>query len=239
MVTHSEPQRDTSSHAQTLSRGIVAIEILAASPHPLSIDELAAELGVHRSVAYRILRTLEDHGIVQRSESGLLALGPRLATLARGVYRDLQTAALPELTAITQDLGMTAFIAVLDRAECITLTSVEPQQTHATVAQRPGTKHSLAVGAPGLAIQSILGADATARLTDARSPAELQEIRTRGYATSHNEVIAGLHSVAVPLSIPAHSPGALAVVYVATTHDDQEIGTRLAASVPRIINALR
>lgn len=43
--------------SQTLSRGIRALEILAAADRPLSIAELAEALGVHRSIAYRILRT--------------------------------------------------------------------------------------------------------------------------------------------------------------------------------------
>ncbi len=49
------------SPSQTLSRGIRALEILAAAQAPLTIAELADAMGVHRSVAYRILRTLEDH----------------------------------------------------------------------------------------------------------------------------------------------------------------------------------
>ena len=52
------------SPSQTLSRGIRALEILAAAPGPLTIAELADAMGVHRSVAYRILRTLEDHSLL-------------------------------------------------------------------------------------------------------------------------------------------------------------------------------
>ena len=46
------------SPSQTLSRGIRALEIMAAASAPLTIAELADAMGVHRSVAYRILRTL-------------------------------------------------------------------------------------------------------------------------------------------------------------------------------------
>lgn len=47
--------------SQTLSRGIRLLELIAASERDPTIDELAARLDVHRSVAYRLLRTLEDH----------------------------------------------------------------------------------------------------------------------------------------------------------------------------------
>ena len=142
--------------SQTLSRGIRILEILADARGPLSIDELAAELGVHRSIAYRLLRTLEDHGLVARDASGLVALGARMATLAAGVAHDLQAEALPELTVVANELGMTCFLAVLDGEECITLVSVEPRHAAASVAQRPGARHSVMVGAPGKAILAQL-----------------------------------------------------------------------------------
>src|SRR5690625_4937723 len=126
--------------SQTLSRGIRVLEILSDAGGPLSIDETASRLGVHRSNAYRLVRTLEDHGLVGRDPHGGLVLGARLAALAAGVDRDLQAEALPELTAAANELGMTCFVTVLDREECVTLTSVEPRHAVAAVAQRPGTR---------------------------------------------------------------------------------------------------
>src|SRR5690554_3581975 len=146
-------------HSQTLSRGIRVLETLAEASGPMMIADVATTLGVHRSIAYRIVRTLEDHGLVARDTSGALSLGPRMAALARGVARDLQAAALPELTAVANELGMTAFLSVLDHQEVVTLASIEPRHAQATVARRPGTRHPLAFGAPGIAIQSALTAD--------------------------------------------------------------------------------
>ena len=65
---------------------------------------------MHRSVAYRLLRTLEDHGLVTRDAAGRIQLGARMAALAAGVAHDLQAEALPELTAVANDLGMTCFL---------------------------------------------------------------------------------------------------------------------------------
>ena len=79
--------------SQTLSRGIRMLELLAEASGPRTIAQLAEELGVHRSIAYRILRTLEDHRLVNRDESGRVQSAPGLAVLARGVQRDLQSAA--------------------------------------------------------------------------------------------------------------------------------------------------
>lgn len=237
MTTTKAPAAQSQTpHSQTLSRGIRALEILAEAREPLTIAQLAAELGLHRSIAYRILRTLEDHRLVLRDDRGLLQLGPRMAALARGVQRDLQAAVLPELTAAARDLGMTTFLVVLDQAECVTLASVEPPPGPATIAQRPGTRHSIMVGAPGIAIQGTLTDAEWAACADGepRRPEATTAVR-RGYATSRNEVVRGLSSVAVPLRLPGHPPAALAVVYVASgASDPGAIADRLGAAVTRL-----
>lgn len=136
--------------SQTLSRGIRALEILAAAERPpLSIAELTEALGVHRSVAYRILRTLEDHSLLVRDDSGRVQPGPGLSVLARGVSRNLQSAALPELTQLANTLHMTAFVAVWDHQECINLVTVEPRHSGAALAQHPATATPSATGLPG------------------------------------------------------------------------------------------
>ena len=230
----------TTTHSQTLSRGIRVLELLAEAPGPLTIAELSSALNVHRSIAYRMLRTLEDHGLVVRDAAGRIRLGPRLAALARNVSHDLQAAALPELTVVANELSMTAFVAVLDHRECVTLVSVEPRSAHATVAQRPGTRHPLAVGAPGIAIQSRLTDAQWAALGGVESMrAEAVEARVRGFATSHDEVIPGLSSIAVSLVVPGEAPAALAVVYIASAHLADEIGARLSAAAAAIASELR
>ena len=63
----------TGPASQTLSRGIRILEVLADAREPLMIDQVADRLGVHRSIAYRLLRTLEDHGLVTRDAGGRVA----------------------------------------------------------------------------------------------------------------------------------------------------------------------
>lgn len=206
--------------SQTLSRGLTALEVLAAAEKPLTIAELSARLQLHRSITYRIVRTLEDHRLVVRNAGGELELGPRLAGLARNVARDLQSAALPELTTLSNELGMTAFIATLDgdTGEAVTLVSVEPRHADAVVAQRPGNRHPVDQGAPGRAITRLL--------TGEPAPAP--------YETSHDEVIPGLSSVAVPFAVPGHQPAAIAVVYLTGPTDVSAIGRRLGQAARAI-----
>lgn len=236
-----KPQETTAtvSPSQTLSRGIQALEILAAAERPLTIAELAVALGVHRSVAYRILRTLEDHSLLVRDDAGRVQPGPGLAVLARGVSRDLQTAALPELTQLANTLNMTAFVAVWDHQDCVTLVTVEPRHSAATLAQHPGTRHPVNTGAPGIAIQSTMSEDEWAtRAPGLPYRAEAAEARRLGYAASHDEVIAGLSSLAAPIQVPGGRPAAIAVVYIRREQDQAAVGEALAASAARIESQL-
>ncbi len=225
--------------SQTLSRGIRILEILSAAEGSLSIDEISRLLGVHRSIAYRLLRTLEDHGLVLRDSSGRIALGARMAALAFGVARDLQSAALPELTAVANALDMTCFLAVLDREECITLASIEPRRGVASVVQRPGAHHSLTVGAPSKAILSALDPADWPVPADERLRAEVAEAASRGYATSHDEVIPTVQSFAVPLRLRApQRPAAIAVLHVGGGADVPGVSARLESAAASIRAAL-
>ncbi|WP_309102174.1 helix-turn-helix domain-containing protein [Microbacterium sp.] len=224
--------------SQTLSRGIRILEILADARTPLAIDEIASLLGVHRSIAYRLLRTLEDHGLIGRDAAGAVSLGARMAALAAGVAHDLQAEAFPELTAVANELGMTCFLAVLDGSECITLASIEPRHAVATVAQRPGARHPVTVGAPGKAILAQLPASEWQPDAPAQLRTEVAATLARGYATSHDEVIPTVQSVAVPLALRGQRPAAIAVVHVATELDDAAIAARLQRSAAVIRDAL-
>jgi DNA-binding IclR family transcriptional regulator len=224
--------------SQTLSRGIRILELLADAREPLSIDELARRLAVHRSVAYRLLRTLEDHGLVTRDAAGRVHLGARMAALAAGVAHDLQAEALPELTTLANELGMTCFLVVLDHDECVTLVSVEPRHAVASVAQRPGTRHPVTVGAPGKAILSALPSAQWPGDVSENLRSDVADAAARGFATSHDEVIPTLQSVAVPLLLRGRRPSALAVVYVASAHDPAETAARLRSSATVIREAL-
>lgn len=202
--------------SQTLSRGIQILETLATAGGPLWIDDVAAHLGVHRSVAYRLIRTLEAHGLVQRTPAGGLSLGLGLAALAAGVEVDLRALAVPVLRSSAETLGLTCFMAMQDGDEAVTLASVEPPRAVAVVAQRPGTRHSLTRGATGRAILSLVQERAGVQSLEIPDEltAQIQQVRSRGWAETADEVIPGLHAVAVPMQLPDGRAAAVASLSV-------------------------
>jgi len=217
------------SQAQTLARGLRILDALAEAGHPLTIAEVSKALGVHRSIGYRLVRTLEDAALVVRDSAGALVLGPHLATLARSVAPRLQSDARAVLQSLADELAMTAFIVVLDRLECVTLVTVEPRDAVASIAQRPGSRHSIRVGAPGIAIQSLLTmTDRAAMSLDIPEPGEVADARTDGFASSHGEVITGVTSVAAPIRGSVRA--AVAVLYVTSDNPNVLTAVQRAAT---------
>jgi len=185
--------------SQTLARGLHALALIGESDAPLTVAELTEQLGIHRSMTYRLVRTLEEFGFVERDSNGNLGIGVRMATLTRSIARDLQTAANPELVRLANTLRMTAFIVTYDGEEAVTLLTVEPQNAITTVAQRPGSRHPIDRGAPGRVIRSQLAPD---------------DFPPQAYEWSQDEVFAGLTSLAVPLRTNDARPASLAILYV-------------------------
>lgn len=221
--------------SQTLSRGLVALEILAAADNPITLNELATQLGVHRSNAYRILRTLEDHRFVMRDSQGFIKLGPKLTVLARGVAPALSEAVATPIAEMANTLGMTVFVSVLDADEVITIASASPTTVDVSIARRPGTRNSVFVGAPGHALEADLTPKERRELlgTEEYSPGAI-EAQENGYAYSFNEVIDGVFAVAIPLSIVGEAPAAIAVAHFTMPRDPAAIAKQLETAAIRI-----
>ena len=143
---------ETVAPSQTLDRGLACLDIVAAADRALSVDDVAAALELHRSIVYRLLRTLERRRLIERDSDGDFLRGPYLAVLSRSVRRSLRAAASPVVAALAESLQMTAFLVVADGDQAVTIDSVEPRSLNAHVAYRPGTRHPLDRGAPGLAL---------------------------------------------------------------------------------------
>ena len=225
--------KDSPPTLQTLDRGVRVLELLAEAPGALTIGQIAAALGVHRSIAYRLLRTLEHHRLVRRDENTNYRPGIGLAVLARTVDASLQAAALPELTELARDVGMTAFLVVRDGDDAVTLHTVEPRQSQVHVAYRPGIRHPVDRGAPGLAL--LAGGLARAGEREAVTNA-----RRRGWVWSRGEVLAGLSSVSAPIVDRNRvAVASVAVVYLDDGGSDRDrLGRRVVAAAEAIAREL-
>ncbi|MEE4542201.1 helix-turn-helix domain-containing protein [Streptomyces sp. V4-01] len=142
----------TAETSQTLDRGLRVLKLLADTDHGLTVTELAAKLGVNRTVVYRLLATLEQHSLVRRDLGGRARVGLGVLGLAHQVHPLLREAALPALRALAEDIGATAHLTLVDGTEALAVAVVEPTWTDYHVAYRTGFRHPLDRGAAGRAI---------------------------------------------------------------------------------------
>ena len=228
-VVIAAPRSNTS---QTLDRGLRVLEAIATADEPPRIDDLASRIEVHRSIAYRIVRTLELHALVWRDSSGGCHPGDKLARWARSSRTALEIVARPELAALADAMSMTAFVVVRVGGDAVTLDSVEPQSTAAHIVYRPGSRHPIDRGAPGIAI--LAGQPA---LPHERS--EVTEARRRGWAYSSGEVVPGLASVATWITDQHHGVASIACVFLAGVEADlNAIAARVVAGAEAIAGRL-
>ena len=167
--------------SQTLDRGLRVLRTLAATPGGMSITALAAEIGVNRTVVYRLVATLEQHGLARRDTGGRLHVGLGVLALARGLQPVLRELAGPVLRSLAEEVGCTAHLTVADGGEALAIAVVEPSWTDYHVAYRVGARHPLEQGAAGKAI--LLG----------RSP------RGTPYVETVGEIQPGARGIAAPV----------------------------------------
>jgi DNA-binding IclR family transcriptional regulator len=213
------------STSQTLSRGLTALEFIALADDAPHIEQVAEHLDVHRSIAYRIVRTLEEHHLVQRDTAGCCRPGVRLAALGRFARPTLQTAAVTELARLADELAMTCFLVVRDGDEALTIESLEPTNSQFHLTYKPGIRHAIDRGAPGIAILAggppIVG-----------ERAEIVDARASGHAMTTGEVIPGLASIAVP--VRGHDASIAAVFLAGAGSVREHVADRLTATAETI-----
>lgn len=184
---------------QTLDRGLRTLTLVAERPAGVSIAELAEQFGVHRAIVYRLVTTLEAHGLIARSAKGTVHLGAGLVALASRFEPQFRAVAQPVLRTLANETRAAAFISVPQGYECVAIMVAEPEGSVLRVTYRLGSRHPLTLGAAGIAIL----AGRTAR-SDDLDP--VRQARTDGFSVTHGQLQRGAVGVASPLHDPTRSP---------------------------------
>lgn len=111
--------------SQTVDRALSILPLLAEGP--ASLDQVAQRLGVHKSTALRLLRTLHEHGMVHRQPDQRYRLGARLFALAQQAVEtlDVREIAHPYLVELNERTGHTVHLAVHEEDEVLYIDKVE------------------------------------------------------------------------------------------------------------------
>ncbi|WP_405464444.1 IclR family transcriptional regulator [Streptomyces jietaisiensis] len=111
--------------SQTVDRALSILPLLAEGPADLG--GVAERLGVHKSTALRLLRTLHEHGLVYRQSDQRYRLGARLFALAQEAMEnlDIREIAHPHLVALNEECGHTVHLAVHEENEVLYIDKVD------------------------------------------------------------------------------------------------------------------
>ncbi|CAM5730601.1 hypothetical protein SMICM304S_07916 [Streptomyces microflavus] len=111
--------------SQTVDRALSILPLLAQ--RPADLGQVAERLGVHKSTALRLLRTLHEHGLVYRQQDQRYRLGARLFALAQEAVEnlDVREIAHPHLVELNDRCGHTVHLAVYEEQEVLYIDKVE------------------------------------------------------------------------------------------------------------------
>ena len=195
---------------QSVDRAVTVLEILAREGEA-GVTEIAVELGVHKSTAFRLVTALENRGLVaQHMDRGKYRLGVGILRLAGATTArlDLVQESRPVCERLAQEAGETINVAVLADGFALYLDQVagpSALQTRNWIGQRLDL-HATSNGKVLLAyLPDAAVAEPLARYTEHTvvDPADLEkqldEVRRRGYAITVDELEIGLTAVAAPV----------------------------------------
>lgn len=233
---------------QSVDRAITVLEILARRGDA-GVTEVAGELGVHKSTAFRLLAALESRNLVeQRTGRGKYRLGFGIIRLAgaTSAQLDLSRESRPVCVRLAREVGETVNVAVLADSAAVNITQARGSATiisHNWVGQRTPL-HATSSGKVLLAyqpdearrrlvgIRPLLRFTAHTIVSPVSIASQLDEIRTRGYSCTVEELEIGLNAVAAP--VYGQDGSVIAAVSVSGP------SCRLTASAfPKIVEAVK
>jgi DNA-binding IclR family transcriptional regulator len=209
-------------YLSTVGRAIEVLHIIGAKPQ--AVPEVATRLKIDRHAAYRLLHTLESHGMVQRDQQGRYCLGVRMWELgiAANPHTAVIAAARPHAQQLLEKYGETVHVAIYDAGDVVYIDKLDGAHTLRTYTRLGGRAPALRV-ATGKALVAHLAPDDYEALfaqqveagLDAdeleRLRAESATIREQGFAVNGGELMAEIGGVAAPILHPSGGPALAAV----------------------------
>ncbi|CAN5894309.1 IclR family transcriptional regulator [soil metagenome] len=236
---------------QSVDRAVRVLEILAHAGEA-GVTEIAAELAVHKSTAFRLVAALEQRGLVeQHAERGKYRLGVGVLRLAAATTArlDLVQESRALCRALAVETGETVNVTVLSDDAALYVDQVAGSsalQPHNWVGQRiplhatSNGKVLLSAMSDEEAVEVVGRRPRTFTDHTVSGPAQLvtqlAEVRAAGYAVAVDELEAGLTAVAAPV-FNAH--GDLVASLSVSGPSFRLRGERLAAATDATVETAR
>ncbi|HYW88701.1 MAG TPA: IclR family transcriptional regulator, partial [Chloroflexota bacterium] len=151
--THDNPVRGPRPRlVPAVDRAARLLAQLERAGRPMTISELARELGINKGTMRDLLETLRAHGLLERDEERKqYRLGPRLARLGMAALGqlDLARAAHAYLINLAHEIGGAVLLLVRDGDRATIVDKADAGQVAVQVSATVGRRIPLAAGACG------------------------------------------------------------------------------------------
>ncbi|MCV7261036.1 IclR family transcriptional regulator [Mycobacterium shimoidei] len=185
--------------SQTLARGLSALQLVANAPGGMTVQQVADGLGVHRTIAYRLLGTLAEFRLIAKGDDGRYRPAAGLAVLGASFDHNLRQVSLPTLRALADELGTTVSLLVAEGDQQVAVAVIVPTQVAYQLAFHEGSRYPLNRGAAGIALLASLPPRPGERDLVARA-------RDQGWVVTHGEIEPNTYGLAVPVHREPPSP---------------------------------
>ncbi|MDA4846158.1 IclR family transcriptional regulator [Hoeflea poritis] len=229
-----------------VDRALSVLEVLSEKGE-LGVTEMAAELGMTKSLVFRILHTLEARGYVAKNDANALyALGYRAWHLGdeAAKKRGLLLVAEPQMDALRDRFNENVNLIVRDGLNALVVTTRESRHSMRLYAApgRHGPLHAgggsmvlLAYAPPEVQDETLSGRlthFASRTITD---PEELRKklmrIASDGFHVTRNDLDEGAFSVAAPINGPGGDVVAAISVAGPVARLDKDLQSRILKDV--------
>src|SRR5437867_5964719 len=238
-----------SSPATAVERALNILEAAAQRRDGLTNSEISRKLGIPKSSASYIPRTLERRGYLRReAETGRYRLGLKILSLGGDAQANLDIAdvALPFMRTLVEKIHMTVHLAVLDQGEAVYIEKVEAPgffKVNTWVGRRMFV-HSTSVGKcllawlPKQEVEGLMKQQGLKKRTPktittlSKLFADLEHTKNEGFAVDDEENSLGARCLGAPVfDVAGNVVAALGASGTLTQVDE--------ASMPRIAEALK
>ncbi len=199
----------------SVAKAIRLLDIFTQQARPLSLTDLYRQTNWPKSTIHGLLTTMRASGLIEQQADGRYWLGLRLFEYGCAVSGawDIRAIAQEPMKAVCAQTGESVFLSVLDRGAVVTLAE-EESRASVRVVSEVGARLPIHCTSQGKLFLAHLSAAESRRilrtaeltaftpntLTQLESfTAELEKIRTQGYALENGEFKRGLRSVSVPI----------------------------------------
>jgi DNA-binding IclR family transcriptional regulator len=195
-----------------LERGLRLLQLFRPGRSEIAAPEIARELELPRTTAFRLLQTLEALEFVERSTNGAWRLGPAVLRLGFEFVasQDVGEYGREVVENLCDQSGASSQLAIRDGRELVVVLKKNPSSTFVSNVQ-VGTRmpaHATVLGR--LLLQDIalkkLYPDGKLKQYTAQTPKNLAELekliaqdRARGYAVSESAYESGISAIAAPV----------------------------------------